>query len=247
MTYQILSDDGHPMDSHAELDTSGITLHSRGGSTAKGNVTNAEYGPALRLLLRRIASARLPFDRAWVDSLDVQRLPLEQRILSSGELDADGSSAFTLMSRRMKLVGQGAGRKGGNSTKKIRIEFGADINLLELESALRTIQVDGDVRSAEGISTETFHVVTAENVWNAVEKLRQPDVAHRYGPSVDFDLITDTGERFPPKAVFGLARQKLWVLRFCPDIFPAAEALLASEFSREPASPLLPKERKAGR
>jgi len=34
------------MDSHAELDTSGITLLSRGGSTAKRNVTNAEYGPA---------------------------------------------------------------------------------------------------------------------------------------------------------------------------------------------------------
>jgi hypothetical protein len=46
MIYQILSDDGRPMDSHAELDTSGITLLSRGGSTAKRNVTNAEYGPA---------------------------------------------------------------------------------------------------------------------------------------------------------------------------------------------------------
>ncbi|WP_051000334.1 HNH endonuclease [Bradyrhizobium diazoefficiens] len=206
MIYQILSDDGHPMDSHAELDTSGITLLSRGGSTAKGNVTNAEYGPALRLILRRIASARLPFDRAWVDSLDVQRLPIEQRIiLSNGELDADGSSAFTLMSKRMKLVGQGAGRKGGNSTKKIRIQFGADVKLLELESALRTIQVREDVRSAERLPAEIFRVVTAEHVWNAVEKLRQPNFRHPYGPSIDFDLITNEEERFPPKAVFGLA------------------------------------------
>lgn len=94
------------MDAHGELDTSGITLFSRGGSTAKGNLTNAEYGPALRLLLRRMASARLPFDRAFVDSFDVQRLSIEQRvILSAGELDPEGSSAFTVMSRRMKLVG----------------------------------------------------------------------------------------------------------------------------------------------
>jgi 5-methylcytosine-specific restriction protein A len=28
---------------------------------------------------------------------------------------------------------------------------------------------------------------------------------HRYGPSTDFDLVTDTGDRFPPKAVFGIA------------------------------------------
>ena len=206
MIYQILSDDGQPMDSHAELDTSGITLFSRGGSTAKRNVTNAEYGPALRLLLRRIASARLPFDRAWVDSLDVQRLPIEQRIiLSSGELDADGSSAFTLMSRRMKLVGQGVGRKGGNSTKKIRIQFAADVRLPLLESALRAIEVQEDVRSAERLPAETFRVVTAEHVWNAVEKLHQPNFRHAYGPSIDFDLITNAEERFPPKAVFGLA------------------------------------------
>lgn len=206
MIYQILSDDGHPLDSHAELDTSGITLFSRGGSTAKGNVTNADYGPALRLILRRIASARLPFDRAWVDSLDVQRLPVEQRIiLSNGELDADGSSAFTLMSRRMKLVGQGAGRKGGNSTKKIRIQFAADVKLLELESALRTIHVQEDVKSAERLPAEIFGVVTAEHVWNALEKLRQPSFRHPYGPSIDFDLITNAEERFPPKAVFGLA------------------------------------------
>ncbi|WP_440639740.1 HNH endonuclease [Bradyrhizobium sp. PUT101] len=206
MIYQILSEDGRPMDSHAELDTSGITLFSRGGSTAKGNVTNAEYGPALRLLLRRIVSARLPFDRAWVDSLDVQRLPIEERIiLSNGELDADGSSAFTLMSRRMKLVGQGAGRKGGNSTKKIRIQFAPDVQLLELESALRTIQVQEDVRGAERLPAETFRVVTAEHVWNAVQKLRQPNFRHGYGTSIDFDLIASAEERYPPKAVFGLA------------------------------------------
>ena len=100
------------MDAHVEVDPTGITFHSRGGSSAKGTVKNADYGPALRLLLRRIASAHLPFDRAWVDSSEVQGIPVDQRtILRSGELDPDGSSAFTIMSTRMKTVGQGDGKK----------------------------------------------------------------------------------------------------------------------------------------
>jgi hypothetical protein len=40
---------------------------------------------------------------------------------------------------------------------------------------------------------------------NAVEQLRDPSFKHRFGPSVDFDLVLDTGERLPPKAVFGIA------------------------------------------
>jgi hypothetical protein len=67
MTYQVLADDGRGMDAHVEVDPTGLTFHSRGGSSAKGTVKNADYGPALRLLLRRIASAHLSFDRAWVD------------------------------------------------------------------------------------------------------------------------------------------------------------------------------------
>jgi hypothetical protein len=106
MTYQVLGEDGRGMDAHVEVDPTGITFHSRGGSAEKGTEKNADYGPALRLLLRRIASAHLSFDRAWVDSSEVQGIPVDQRtILRSGELDPDGSSAFTLMSTRMKTVG----------------------------------------------------------------------------------------------------------------------------------------------
>jgi hypothetical protein len=62
-----------------------------------------------------------------------------------------------------------------------------------------------DKRSAERLPAETFDSVTAEHIWSALEKLREPGFEHRYGPSTDFDLITDDGARFPPKAVFGLA------------------------------------------
>jgi 5-methylcytosine-specific restriction protein A len=163
------------MDAHVKVDRTGITFHSRGGSSARGTVKNADYGPALRLVLRRMASAHLPFDRAWVDSSEVQSLSIDERvILRSGELDPDGSSAFTLMSSRMKLVGQDNNRKGGNSTKRVRIQFAKQIDGSELEKALRITRIDIDLRSAERLPAELFDPVTAELVWNAIKKLHDP-------------------------------------------------------------------------
>jgi len=48
MAYQVIGEDGQGMDAHVEVDPTGITFHSRGGSSAKGTVKNADYGPALR-------------------------------------------------------------------------------------------------------------------------------------------------------------------------------------------------------
>lgn len=220
MTYQVIDEDGRGMDAHLEADGSGITLHSRGGSSARGTVKNAEYGPALRLILRRIAAARLHFDRAWVDSNEVQRLPVDERIiLRSGELDPDGSSAFTLMSSRMKLIGQGSGRKGGNSTKRVRIQFSEAVDVSELEDALHINRVDGDFRSAERLPAKLLEAVTAEHIWNALEKLRESTFTHDFGPSTDFDMVTDAGERFPPKAVFGIAASEAMGFKVLPKHF----------------------------
>jgi hypothetical protein len=58
---------------------------------------------------------------------------------------------------------------------------------------------------SDRLPAEDLDLVTAENVWSALEKFRDPGLEHPFGPSTDFDLVTDDGERFPPKAVFGLA------------------------------------------
>ncbi|WP_407193817.1 hypothetical protein [Bradyrhizobium sp. STM 3566] len=76
-----------------------------------------------------------------------------------------------------------------------------------------------DKRSAERLSAEAFDAVSAEHVWNALEKLRQPDFEHSYGPSTDYDLVTDLGERFPPKAVFGIAATEALGFRVLPKHF----------------------------
>lgn len=219
MTYRIISENGVPLDARAEADSRGVTLHSRGGSATKGNVINAEYGPALRLLLHRIALAHLPFERAWVDSMDVQRIPIDQRLILSGpELDAGAGSAFTLMSRRMKGVGQAKGRKGGNSTKRIRIQFAKDISLAILTSALGLTH-DFNQGPSGRLPNSAFEPVTAENIWNAIEKLRGGYLEHTYGPSTDYDLLTDAGERFPPKAVFGIAASEALGIEVLPEHF----------------------------
>jgi hypothetical protein len=220
MTYQILGEDGQGMDAHVEVDPTGITFHSRGGSSARGTVKNADYGPALRLVLHRIAAAHLPFERAWVDSSEVQGIPINERtILQSGELDPDGSSAFTLMSSRMKLVGQDNNRKGGNPTKRVRIQFATTLDVSELEEVLRINWIDRDLRSAERLPAELLGKVTAEHVWNAIAKLRGPNFKQGYGPSTDFDLVTDAGERFPPKAVFGIAASEALGFEVLPKHF----------------------------
>lgn len=242
MTYEVLADDGRGMDAHVEVDPTGITFHSRGGSSAKGTVKNADYGPALRLLLRRITSAHLSFDRAWVDSSEVQGIPVEDRtILRREELDPDASSAFTLMSNRMKAVGQANDKKGGNSTKRVRIQFATEIDVPELEQALRVSWIDKDLRSAERLPTQVLRQVTAEHVWNAIERLRDPTFKHAFGPSTDFDLVTETGERFPPKAVFGVAASEALGFKVLPKHFSGGEGTICFKVLDEAGYDIVPK------
>jgi 5-methylcytosine-specific restriction protein A len=120
----------------------------------------------------------------------------------------------------MKDVGQRSGsRGGGNSTKRVRIQFAAKRNVSELVETLRLNWIEKDLRSAERLPTELLDKVTAEDVWNAMEKLRGPDFEHAFGQSTDYDLVADTGERFPPKAVFGVAATEALGFQVLPKHF----------------------------
>jgi hypothetical protein len=153
MTYQILGENGQPIDAHAEVDPLGVTLHSRGGSSQAGSAQNTDYGLALRLLLRRIAGEAIPLDRAFVDSSRVQAIPIPERtILLGQELGPDTSRAFAMMSTGMKEVGQGTIQEGGNPTKRVRLQFAKSIALPELVAKLRVVRVAKDLRSAERLA-----------------------------------------------------------------------------------------------
>lgn len=244
MTYQVLGEDEQPIDAYAEVDLLGVTLHGRRGS--RGRVRNADYGLALRLLIRRIAAAGIPVDRAFVDSSRVQAIPIPDRtILLGQELEQDGSKAFTVMSNRMQEVEQGTSINGGNPTSTVRIQFAKSIALPELMEKLAVVPVDKDLRSADRLPVEELNRVTAEHVWNAVEKLRT-GADHRFGPSTDFDLLSDTGERFPPKAVFGLAASEALGFEVQPRHFtggqgtPCFRTLEAAGFTIVPKGEAVP-------
>ena len=53
----------------------------------------------------------------------------------------------------MKAVGKDNDRKGGNSTKRVRIEFATEIDVSKLEEALQINWIDKDLRSAERLPT----------------------------------------------------------------------------------------------
>lgn len=57
----------------------------------------------------------------------------------------------------------------------------------------------------ERLSAETLNKVTPELIWNAVQQFQNGDVPHLFSPSTDYDLLAEDGQRFPPKAVFGVA------------------------------------------
>lgn len=144
MTHQVMDNAGQILDAHADIDSAGIFFHSRGGSLAKRAV-NADYGEALRLLLQRLATSEIPFKRAWVDSIDAQAIPISKRIvLRRNELAGDSGSAFTLLSRRARAVGQKKKQKGGNSTKRLRIEFSKPVKLADVERLLGVVRVKAD-------------------------------------------------------------------------------------------------------
>lgn len=59
--------------------------------------------------------------------------------------------------------------------------------------------------SSSLLSAEVMKRVTPEHVWLAVQKFQEGQAVHAFSPRIDYDLISDSGARLPPKAVFGVA------------------------------------------
>lgn len=122
----ICSDDTIKIDSVIEIDENIIILQSRGGTKGTARATNTDYSDGLRILLKRIRHHKNNFVEAIVDSSRVQELPITDRlILSKKELVKPVSELFTLMSKRMQLVGKSPPneRPTGNANKRIRFLF----------------------------------------------------------------------------------------------------------------------------
>jgi hypothetical protein len=120
VTYQVLADNGKPLDAHFDLDTDTIIFHSRGGSKKRG-ARNTDYSTALRLLLQRLHDANRTVENAWVDSSPVQGMPISDRLILRKEENRDGPYAMvSRMGNRMQRIGRSPNSKSdhGNSTKR---------------------------------------------------------------------------------------------------------------------------------
>ena len=203
---QIHDDSGATIDARFEVRPKELILHSRGGASGSPNARNTRYGPALRLLLERIARSRLALDGVWVDSDRARELPIEQRrIHFPRDTGASPKQLFTRLSRRIASVGSDSSTRSGrgNSTKRLRLAFAGD------PSDEQIVRIAGwgetDAASSQGgpLPPAAFHLVTAEHIWKAVQRLCSGPVEHTFGKSSptsairrDFRLISGV---FPPR------------------------------------------------
>lgn len=207
MPYQLIADEGHPLDAKFDIDDDSIVFHSRGGSRAKDGV-NLDYTPALALLLERLATAGFPVSQAWLDSQPAQGLPIEDRIvLDSPDASLPVAAQVRLMSKRMAGMVRMPTAKSpqGNPTKRIRLKLPEGATKADLVSLLKATPARADSRSAARLPVAELAKVTAEHIDQAIRRLLDDPHSHAFGESTDYDVVLEDGVRLPPKAVFGIA------------------------------------------
>jgi hypothetical protein len=164
-------------------------------------------------------------EQAWLDSRQVQDLPLSDReIFSRSDLPATPDEIYTLLTQRMSRVGRNDAdtTKGGNPTKRIRMRFSGQAD--HAMDALGLVPANIDTLSRERLPADELKRVTADALWRAVEKLRNGFTGHQFGPSTDYDVLLEDNVRLPPKAVFGLAASEVLGYEVLPRRFSAGHS-----------------------
>ena len=206
--YQFHDDLGAPIDSHFEVQSGALILHSRGGTIGSSNARNTQYGPALRILLERIHRSELTLTGVWVDSTPARQLPIEHRaIFFSDDSQLPPQELSKRFLSRMAAVGRSpTARHGkGNSTKRLRFAFAEGVSDDRITRVAGWGEMDAISNEDPRLPAATLNQVNADHIWRAVEQLVAGEASHSFGESTDYDVIADDGTRLPPKAVFGLA------------------------------------------
>jgi hypothetical protein len=220
MAYQIAGEDGSPLQALLDIDGADLVFHSRGGTIGK-DVRNADYAQSLRLALARLASTKVPVLEGWVDSSQVQDIPLRDRqIFGAADQGVSPADAFRLLSSRMQQVGKAkdASKGGGNATKKIRLRLPQGLSSENIAKIVGAIPVE---EVNQRLPVSELEKVTAEHVFHAVQKLLSGYEAHSFDSSNDYDVVLEDGTRLAPKAVFGLAASEALGFEVLPKHFSA--------------------------
>ncbi|MDE0411661.1 MAG: HNH endonuclease [Gammaproteobacteria bacterium] len=158
------------MDAHFEIQDGKLILCSRGGTLGTSNARNTEYGPALRILLKRIERSNLALIGVWVDSNHVQNLSMKERqIFSIKDPEVSSSKLFTMLSNRMAAVGRDPSISGGggNSTKRLCFAFAGNppdelvarvVGWGETDPSLHQYKNKSDIKFSEATSCNMYSV-----------------------------------------------------------------------------------------
>ncbi|WCD82966.1 HNH endonuclease [Pseudomonas sp. TUM22785] len=90
------------------------------------------------------------------------------------------------------------------------------------ESVVRSIAERASSKAPSRLPIAVLRRVTALHVWEAVRDLLAGTVAiEDFGPPIKYELVTEDGQRLPPKAVFGLAATRALGFPIKPKHFTA--------------------------
>lgn len=161
-----------------------------------------------------------------------RELPLE--LVSS--LRFDGGADRVAMDRHAP------GQVERNAMREVRRLSLASTQVLEqaLTTAAVGSGIPGDRRSQERLPAELLKKATPDLIFTSVAALLD-GAPHKFGESTDYDLITDEGQRLPPKAVFGLALSRALDQEILPKHFSAGEDSVCFRLLREAGYRIVPK------
>ena len=203
-----------------------LILHSRPGEIGTSGARNTEYGTALRILLERINKSILVLDGVWMDSKFMQDVSFEDiRIYADRDTRLTTEELFTALSKRMETVGHNSDdrKSRGNSTRKLRFEFAGNPHEVRIIRTLGWGRIYNPSDIKERIPSTELSRVTSNHIWRAVDMLLQGSVEHPFRESTHYDVIAETGEYLPPKAVFGLAASEALGFNLLPEHFAAGK------------------------
>ncbi|GMB80937.1 hypothetical protein NN6n1_17200 [Shinella zoogloeoides] len=205
MLTTITGNNGDPLNAKVEVEDNFIVVHSRGGAFNKPNLRNPDYRQALRTILERLSAGGAMLSGVWLDSRVALKWPeTERQLLDSTEFSLPVDDLVTLIGQRGAAKGRPNGMQGhGNSTKRVRIGV-AGTPSGELS---RLIGSDARVPQSR-LPVETLRRVEPWMIDKAIEAIKS-GVQHNFLDSTDYDVLLPTGERLPPKAVFGVALEKV--------------------------------------
>lgn len=238
MLTTIFASTGEQLRAKVEVEDDAIVVHSRGGAFGKSNLRNPDYRKALQAILQRLRRGGIQLSGVWLDSSVAKQWPESERLLlDAAEFTSSVDEVIALISKRGAAKGRADGVAGhGNSTKRIRI----GVSGISQRALQQLITSDAPVHNHK-IPAEVLRRVTPTMIDDAVAVF-QAGANHNFQDSKDYDLLLPTGERLPPKAVFGIALSNIINRPATPGDFAAGRGEVCFELIEEAGYPIVSKE-----